>query len=30
MTLVVDAWLAARPVVVVVWETARGLEGLSG
>jgi hypothetical protein len=30
VTPVVRAWLTARPVVAVVWETDRRLEGLSG
>ena len=27
---VVHAWLTARPMVAVVWETDRRLEGLNG
>jgi hypothetical protein len=30
MTPVAHAWLTARPLVAVVWETDRRLEGLSG
>ena len=30
MTPVVHAWLTARPVVAVVWETDRRLEELNG